>query len=222
MSQFIVRVATAADIPFAETICQQIEESALKRGTGIAKRSPAYVAKKMQEDKAIVAFTKDGKWAGFCYIETWSHGKFAANSGLIVHPDYRKEGLASKIKEKAFNHSRKMFPEAKLFGLTTSLPVMKINSDLGYEPVVYSELTTDEEFWKGCSSCVNYSILMSKNKTNCICTAMLFDPKEKAEKRWNFIKKSKVYERLVRMKRAVFLKFSKKKEEEKVPALQQA
>jgi N-acetylglutamate synthase-like GNAT family acetyltransferase len=187
MTQFSVRVATAADVPFVETICQQIEESALKRGTGIAKRSPEYIAKKMLENKAIVAFTKSGDWAGFCYIETWSHGKFAANSGLIVHPDFRKEGLAKRIKEKAFDHSRKMFPNAKLFGLTTSLPVMKINSDLGYEPVVYSELTEDEDFWKGCASCVNYSILMSKNKTNCICTAMLFDPKEQSEKRWNFI-----------------------------------
>ncbi|WOK07670.1 GNAT family N-acetyltransferase [Imperialibacter roseus] len=221
MTQFSVRVATAADVPFVETICQQIEESALKRGTGIAKRSPEYIAKKMLENKAIVAFTKSGDWAGFCYIETWSHGKFAANSGLIVHPDFRKEGLAKRIKEKAFDHSRKMFPNAKLFGLTTSLPVMKINSDLGYEPVVYSELTEDEDFWKGCASCVNYSILMSKNKTNCICTAMLFDPKEQSEKRWNFIKKSKVYERLVRLKRAAFLKFTGKKAAEQV-SLQRA
>ncbi|WP_416864544.1 MAG: GNAT family N-acetyltransferase [Imperialibacter sp.] len=221
MTQFSVRVATAADVPFVETICQQIEESALKRGTGIAKRSPEYIAKKMLENKAIVAFTKGGDWAGFCYIETWSHGKFAANSGLIVHPDFRKEGLAKRIKEKAFDHSRKMFPNAKLFGLTTSLPVMKINSDLGYEPVVYSELTEDEDFWKGCASCVNYSILMSKNRTNCICTAMLFDPKEQSEKRWNFIKKSKVYERLVRLKRAAFLKFTAKKAAEQV-SLQRA
>ena len=213
MTQFTVRVATAADVSFADIICQQIEESALKRGTGIAKRSPEYIAKKMQEDKAIVAFAKDGRWAGFCYIETWSHGKFAANSGLIVHPDFRKEGLAKRIKEKAFQQSRKLFPNAKLFGLTTSLPVMKINSDLGYEPVVYSELTDDQDFWKGCSSCVNYSILMSKDKTNCMCTAMLFDPKEKSGKRWNFIKKSKVYERLLSIKKAAFLKFSKKKEE---------
>lgn len=212
MTQFTVRVATAADVSFTDIICQQIEESALKRGTGIAKRSPEYIAKKMQEDKAIVAFAKDGRWAGFCYIETWSHGKFAANSGLIVHPDFRKEGLAKRIKEKAFQQSRKLFPNAKLFGLTTSLPVMKINSDLGYEPVVYSELTDDQDFWKGCSSCVNYSILMSKEKTNCMCTAMLFDPKEKSGKRWNFIKKSKVYERLLSIKKAAFLKFSKKKE----------
>lgn len=213
MTQFTVRVATAADVSFADIICQQIEESALKRGTGIAKRSPEYIVKKMQEDKAIVAFAKDGRWAGFCYIETWSHGKFSANSGLIVHPDFRKEGLAKRIKEKAFQQSRKLFPNAKLFGLTTSLPVMKINSDLGYEPVVYSELTDDQDFWKGCASCVNYSILMSKDKTNCMCTAMLFDPKEKSGKRWNFIKKSKVYERLLSIKKAAFLKFSKKKEE---------
>src|SRR3569833_425057 len=56
---------------------------------------------------------------------------------------------------------------------------MKINSDLGYEPVTYSELTQDEDFWAGCKSCVNYDILMSKERKNCMCTAMLYDPVEK-------------------------------------------
>ncbi|HRG91111.1 MAG TPA: hypothetical protein PLW44_18940, partial [Chitinophagales bacterium] len=64
--------------------------------------------------------------------------------------------------------------------LTTGLAVMKINSDLGYEPVTYSELTDDEEFWKGCQSCVNFQILQSKERKNCLCTAMLYDPAEKA------------------------------------------
>ena len=53
---------------------------------------------------------------------------------------------------------------------------MKINSGLGYKPVTYSELTDDESFWKGCESCVNFPILQSKNRSNCLCTAMLFDP----------------------------------------------
>ncbi len=83
-----------------------------------------------------------------------------------------------KSKEKVFALSRQKYPHAKIFGLTTGLAVMKINSDLGYEPVTYSELTNDEEFWKGCQSCVNYDILMSKGRKNCMCTAMLFDPVE--------------------------------------------
>ena len=74
--------------------------------------------------------------------------------------------------------SREKYPESKIFGLTTGLAVMKINSDLGYEPVTYSELTQDENFWKGCQSCVNYDILMSKGRQNCMCTAMLYNPKE--------------------------------------------
>ena len=57
---------------------------------------------------------------------------------------------------------------------------MKINSELGYEPVTYSELTDDEEFWKGCQSCVNFQILQSKERKNCLCTAMLYNPAEKA------------------------------------------
>ena len=154
-------------------------ESAKARGTGIAQRSPEYVANKMLEGKAVIALHRNGTWAGFCYIETLSHGDFVANSGLIVNPEFRKVGLAKAIKEKIFELSRQKYPKAKIFGLTTGLAVMKINSDLGYEPVTYSELTQDEAFWNGCKSCVNYDILMSKGRKNCMCTAMLFDPEEK-------------------------------------------
>jgi len=122
---------------------------------------------------------KDGTWAGFCYIETWGHGGFVANSGLIVNPQFRKSGLAKAIKKRVFALSREMYPEAKIFGLTTGLAVMKINSELGYEPVTYSELTNDENFWKGCQSCVNFDILTMKERKNCLCTAMLWDPVEK-------------------------------------------
>ena len=155
-------------------------ESAKARGTGIAKRSPLYIEKKMDEGKAVIAHLADGTWVGFCYIEAWEHGKYVANSGLIVSPAFRKSGVATEIKRTVFELSRRMFPDAKIFGLTTGLAVMKINSDLGYEPVTYSELTNDEEFWKGCQSCVNFDILTSKNRKNCLCTAMLYDPVEKA------------------------------------------
>jgi len=148
------------------------------RGTGIAKRSPEYVSQKIQEGKAVIAVTATGEWVGFCYIEAWQHGQFVANSGLIVAPAYRKTGIAKKIKHTIFQLSRDRYPNSKLFGLTTGLAVMKINSELGYEPVTYSELTDDEEFWAGCKSCVNYDILMSKDRKNCMCTAMLYEPKQ--------------------------------------------
>jgi hypothetical protein len=174
----IVRLATADDKRYAETITTEMEESAKARGTGIAKRSPDYIEKKMEEGKAVIAVTTDGAWVGFCYIEAWQHEKYVANSGLIVSPAFRKTGVATTIKQKIFKLSREKYPHAKIFGLTTGLAVMKINSDLGYEPVTYSELTTDEEFWKGCKSCINYDILTSKGRKNCLCTAMLFDPTE--------------------------------------------
>jgi len=174
----VVRLATPDDKHYAETITTEMEESAKARGTGIAKRSPLYIEQKMEEGKAIIAVTTDGTWVGFCYIEAWEHEKYVANSGLIVSPAFRKTGVATEIKHKVFELSRQKYPTAKIFGLTTGLAVMKINSDLGYEPVTYSELTTDEEFWKGCKSCINYEILMSKGRKNCLCTAMLFDPAE--------------------------------------------
>lgn len=181
-SNFIIRLATPDDKHYAHTITAEMEESAKARGTGIAQRTPEYIEKKMDEGKSVIATTHDGTWVGFCYIEAWQHEKYVANSGLIVSPPFRKTGVATLIKSKIFDLSRKKYPDAKIFGLTTGLAVMKINSDLGYEPVTYSELTTDEEFWKGCRSCVNFEILMSKNRTNCMCTAMLFDPAEAAVK----------------------------------------
>ncbi len=179
-NEFIVIPATEHHIKYAEQICDEMAESAKARGTGIAKRTPDYITKKMLEAKAVIALQQDGTWAGFCYIETWSHGTFVANSGLIVNPQFRNKGLAKMIKRTVFDLSREKYPEAKIFGLTTGLAVMKINSELGYEPVTYSELTQDEDFWKGCQSCVNYDILMSKDRKNCMCTAMLWDPEEKA------------------------------------------
>jgi hypothetical protein len=168
----------AQHLIFCEAIIAEMEYSAQERGTGIAKRSATYLSKKIVDGNSIIALTENNDWAGFCYIETWSHEKFVANSGLIVAPKYRKLGLARKIKEAIFNLSREKYPNAKIFGLTTGLAVMKINSELGYEPVTYSELTQDENFWKGCKSCVNYEILLSKEKKNCLCTAMLFNQEE--------------------------------------------
>lgn len=179
--KFKIIIADERHLIFAETISTEMESSAKQRGTGIAKRTPQYIREKMQEGKAVVALTANDTWAGFCYIETWSHGKYVANSGLIVSPEFRKSGLARDIKKKVLELSTTRYPDAKLFGLTTGLAVMKINSDLGYEPVTYSELTDDEEFWKGCQSCVNFEILQSKNRKNCLCTAMLYDPKEKMQ-----------------------------------------
>jgi len=214
----IVRIANSGDADFAETITKEMEESAKARGTGIAKRSVAYIIEKMIEGKAVIALTTDNTWVGFCYIEEWSHGEFVANSGLIVSPSFRKTGIAKQIKQKIFDLSRQKYPNSKIFGLTTGLAVMKINSDLGYEPVTYSQLTNDEQFWAGCKSCVNYDILMSKERKNCFCTAMLYDPAdhyEPQETKEYFEKKSKVYERLMKIKQSRFIKAFLKKEKQK-------
>ncbi|MFW7380639.1 MAG: GNAT family N-acetyltransferase [Oligoflexus sp.] len=177
MGEFIIKTSGHNEAEFAETICRQMEESAKARGTGIARRSVDYIRRKMENGDAFVALEASTlNIAGFCYIEKWSHGNYIANSGLIIFPEYRQFGLARRLKEYAFQESRIRFPDAKLFGLTTSSAVMHINSDLGYRPVIYESLTQDHEFWQGCQSCVNYSTLLSKNKKNCFCTAMLFDP----------------------------------------------
>jgi hypothetical protein len=215
MEKFIVQVADSSHLPYSQIICDEMESSAKVRGTGIAKRSPAYIEQKMLEGKAVIAFTADKAWAGFCYIETWSHGNYVANSGLIVSPACRKSGLGKAIKLKIFELSRSKYPEAKIFGLTTGLAVMKINSALGYEPVTYSELSQDDDFWKGCQSCVNFEILKSKERKNCLCTAMLFVPGENEkvqEKVLEPTRKSRLVTRLIKIGENLFSKEQKVKE----------
>lgn len=214
-SHIIIRVANASDCRFASIITDEMAASAKARGTGIAKRSPEYIEQKIKEGKSVIAITEAGEWVGFCYIEAWEHNKFVANSGLIVSPPFRKTGVAKAIKKRIFELSREKYPDSKIFGLTTGLAVMKINSDLGYEPVTYSELTSDEQFWAGCKSCVNYDILMSKDRKNCMCTAMLFDPADHyttIETKAAFKKQSKLYERFMRIKQSKLLRFLQKKD----------
>ena len=201
-------IANKSHTTYANQICDTIADAAKVRGTGIAKRKPEYIIEKMEKGNAVIAL--DGNtFAGFCYIESWGHGKFVANSGLIVHPDYRGLGLAKKIKKKIFQHSREKFPESKVFSITTGLAVMKLNSDLGYKPVTFSELTDDQSFWKGCQTCKNYDVLQRTKQTMCLCTGMLFDPNSEDVTRSKKVK-DKVFKRLKRIKESMYLKNKKK------------
>lgn len=218
MNEVSVYVANLSHLTYVGEILKTIEESAKVRGTGIAKRKPEYIESKILEGKAIIALN-NGVFVGFCYIESWGDKKFVANSGLIVRQEYRGQGVAKKIKEAAFQLSRERFPDAKIFGLTTALAVMKINTELGYRPVTFSELTDDDQFWKGCQSCVNYDILQRTERKHCLCTGMLYDPaweKEKAisaeeeEKRAHSLQ---VYDRWFKFKEHVLSGLHKSKKE---------
>ena len=203
-------IADKSHTVYADIICKTIEEAAQVRGTGIAKRKPDYIISKMENGNAVIALEGD-KFAGFCYIEAWSHGKFVANSGLIVHPDFRHQGLAKKIKKVIFEHSRTKFPNSKVFSITTGLAVMKMNSELGYKPVTFSELTDDQSFWKGCQTCKNYDVLQRTEQKMCLCTGMLYDPAKQINAKTtkhNYDKK--VWTRLKNIKQSRFLKKDKK------------
>ncbi len=177
-----IYVTDSSHVIYADAICDLVFISAQERGTGIAKRSPEYIAEKINSGKAVIAL--DGKeLAGFAYIETWSHSRFVANSGLIVAHKYRNQGLAKKIKAKIFNLSRKLFPDAKIFSITTGLVVMKLNTQLGFKPVTFSELTDDKEFWKGCQGCKNFDVLQRNDYKMCLCTGLLYDPAQKGKSR---------------------------------------
>lgn len=201
-----IEIAQPRHIKFAKKISECIDTSAKVRGTGIARRTPEYITKKIENGNAIIAL--DGEtFAGFCYIEIWGHGKYVAHSGLIVAEHYRGKGLAKKIKKRVFDFSLQKYPNAKVFGITTGMAVMKINYELGYKPVHFAELTDDPEFWKGCQTCKNYDILTRTERTMCLCTGMLYDPKKELTKGKKFNRK--VAERLKTIKENLFLKRKK-------------
>ena len=171
-------VADENHIQYVDTILSTIEAAAKVRGTGIAKRDPEYVKKKILEGKAVIALYGE-EFAGFSYIETWGNKKYVTTSGLIVPEKFRGLGLARRIKHKTFSLARERWPEAKIFSLTSGAAVMKLNTALGYLAVTFADLTDDEDFWKGCQGCVNYDVLQRTGRRYCICTGMLFDPKQK-------------------------------------------
>ena len=162
---------------YVDTILQTIADAAKVRGTGIAKRTHEYLATKMKEAKAVIALSND-RFAGFSYIETWGNKQYVTTSGLIVHPDFRGLGVAKKIKDMTFSLARTRWPHAKIFSLTSGAAVMKMNTELGYQPVTFADLTDDEAFWRGCEGCVNVDVLHRTGRKYCICTAMLYDPEE--------------------------------------------
>ncbi|EAR00491.1 GNAT family N-acetyltransferase [Maribacter sp. HTCC2170] len=202
-------IANESHFKYADIICDTIAESAKVRGTGIAKRTPDYILNKLEKGNAVIALD-EGNFVGFCYIEIWGHNNYVANSGLIVHPNYRHKGMAKKIKKAIFDLSIKKFPEAKIFGITTGLAVMKINYELGYQPVTFSELTDDPQFWKGCQTCKNFDILTRTEQKMCLCTGMLYDPKKKEKDTEKEKINSKSYKRLKSIKEQLFLKRKKK------------
>lgn len=171
-----IRIADECDTKYVDEIIEETYLSAVARKTGIARRTFASVAEKIAAGKAVIAITSGGEWVGFSYFETWEDDRFVSNSGLIVAPRFRNSGVAAAIKNKVFKLSRRLYPNAKIFSITSGSAVMRMNAKLGFLPVAFSEITHDELFWEGCKSCINYDILERKGKCNCLCTAMLFDP----------------------------------------------
>ena len=162
---------------YVDTILDTIAEAAKVRGTGIAKRTHDSLTTKMKEAKAVIALCGT-EFAGFSYIETWGNKQYVTTSGLIVHPNFRGRGVAKRIKDMTFSLARTRWPHAKIFSLTSGAAVMKMNTELGYQPVTFADLTDDEAFWRGCEGCVNVDVLHRTGRKYCICTAMLYDPEE--------------------------------------------
>ena len=167
-----IGLAKSEDILFAATLSSWYKKSSEERGTGIAVRTEEYISRKILKGKSIIAKEGD-EVIGFCYIEDFEKKQYVSNSGLIVKSSHRGQGIAKKIKIAAFQLAMTKYPNAKIFGITTSDVVMKINSELGYIPVPLFKLTQDEEFWNGCKTCRNYEVLKHNEKRLCLCTGML-------------------------------------------------
>ena len=177
MEEIEVLVADPSHEKYVDTILQTIADAAKVRGTGIAKRTHEYLATKMKEAKAVIARC-GGRVAGVSYSGTWGNKRYGTASGLMVRPDFRGLGVAKKIKDMTFTLARTRWPHAKIFSLTSGAAVMAMNTQLGYQPVTFADLTDDEAFWRGCEGCINVDVLHRTDRKYCICTAMLYDPEE--------------------------------------------
>ena len=174
----MITVTTANDSHkrYIPDILSAIYAASQAKGNSIVMRDPDYLAMKMDEGKAVIALD-DNRFVGFCYIECWEGEQYVANSGLIVVPEYRGQGIATRIKKQILDVSRTLFPHAKIFGITKSKAVIKINKALGFKEVEYSQLTSDEKFWKGCETCPYYNILLER-KHSCECQALMYTPED--------------------------------------------
>ena len=182
-TDFKITIATSEHLTQVDSICKQMAESAHLRGTGIGGRSPEDLCQKVLEGKAVIATQPNGKWLGFAYLDSWEGGRLISQSGLIVNPAYRQQGIAKRIKYALFALSRRLFPKAKIFSITTSQAVMNLNTQLGFRPVAFAELPQEERFWGKCASCQNCDILARTGRKHCLCTGMLYDPEEHKKKK---------------------------------------
>ena len=140
---------------------------------------------------------------GFAISKSGATANMSRIRGSSLLQNTEDKGSQGKSKKKVFDLSLEKYPDAKVFGITTGMAVMKINYQLGYKPVHFSELTDDPEFWKGCQTCKNYDVLTRTERKMCLCTGMLYDPKENSKpKPFN----QKVLERLKKIKQTLFLK----------------
>jgi argininosuccinate synthase len=172
--KIVARIANSHDIHYAQTICNKIEESTKIRKTGIAKRNVESIKNNIINGNAIIAFSNN-KLAGFSYIDTFQKEQFVSNSGMIVLPEFRNIGIAKLIKSEIFKLSINKFPYSKIFSITTSIKILKINICLGFKPVYFQYITLSEIFWNCCKSCANYDILIKNKITMCLCTGLLYN-----------------------------------------------
>ncbi len=64
-----ISVASYEHFSQADSICRQMAQSAMSRGTGIAGRTAESIRQKMQAGRAVIATLPDGQWVGFAYLD---------------------------------------------------------------------------------------------------------------------------------------------------------
>lgn len=168
--------ATTEHLRYVPAIVQLIEDASNEPGAALAKRSAEYVTSKIEHGFAVIALTEDDKVVGFQCLSPWEGDKFVSHSALVVHPNFRRQGLSREIKGQIVELTRKKFPEAIMFGITLSPSVMSLNTAHGFRPVGYDSLTKDDAFWKGCETCPYHDVLLKMQRTVCLCTALRLDP----------------------------------------------
>lgn len=180
---YTIKQISAADVIYASSILDAINESATKRGTGIEDRPQGYIEDKMNKGLGVIVIDNvTNDWIGFCTLEVWKHKLFLANTGLIIQPEYRGYGISAGIKSKLFDLCRQNFPKAKILSMTTNPMVIASNEVLGFTQVSFAEILKDPLFVEGCTSWVDYVELMKRgHSADHDYLAMVYYPNEAGE-----------------------------------------
>jgi N-acetylglutamate synthase-like GNAT family acetyltransferase len=173
----LVVLTRAQDASLVSTVSDLLLNCSKEANTVVIPRSDQFLEEVIKTGHGVLArVLATDEIVGFGYLETWSDADVVTHGGVVVHPQWRYRGLAKRIKQLLLEASRSLYPTKAIVSITVHPAIMKINSQLGYIPERFEQLTTEERFWNRCSTCTYYDTLERFRRRQCFCLGMALRP----------------------------------------------